>query len=416
LDRMECLKHPLTQKMMSIKWNLHGAFVYYVTLLIYLAFTILLTTFIILYREFKLKHLATTQASNSLQSNCTSCNPAQPQTVTLPSYLTNLAICILVFTCMQMLKEMWQLVVTRQYYFIDVSNVFEWGLIISVIVYLNGGALFRNYTYENTELLSSVLCLILSWLDVMLFLRRSPLFNIYVVMFTQVILTLARVLILFTPLILAFGLVFYQLFLKQTQFKDTGNSLMKAFVMLTGELEYSDTIPKSLGKTSSQVPLVPIPALSYLAFVVFIIAMPIALMNLLVGLAVGDIESIRKTAKYNVLKQQALYIENLHSKCPKFFIKMAYRRYYTEYPNKVSVWNWLTSAIHDRELHEVLQEMRIAQQYKGKKEKSEEGKINEIQESLEEQSMLFSTFQRKIELDTRRLLEAQLSSASTMRL
>ena len=102
-------------------------------------------------------------------------------------------------------------------------------------------------------------------------------------MFTQVILTLARVLILFTPLLLAFGLVFDQLFLKETQFKDTGNSLMKAFVMLTGELEYSDTIPKSIGQTSSQVPLVPLPALSYLVFVVFIIAMPIALMNLLVS-------------------------------------------------------------------------------------------------------------------------------------
>ena len=50
-DRMECLKHPLTQKMMSIKWNLHGAFVYYVTLLIYLAFTISLTTLIILHRD-----------------------------------------------------------------------------------------------------------------------------------------------------------------------------------------------------------------------------------------------------------------------------------------------------------------------------------------------------------------------------
>jgi len=136
----------------------------------------------------------------------------------------------------------------------------------------------------------------------------------------------------------------------------------------------------------------------------------------LIGLAVGDIESIRKTAKYNVLKQQALYIENLYSKFPKFVIKMAYRRYYTEYPNKVSIWNWLTAAIHDRELHEDLLEMRIAQQYKGKKEKSEEEKINEIQESLEEQSMLFSAFQRKIELDTRRLLEAQLSSTSTSRL
>ena len=76
----------------------------------------------------------------------------------------------------------------------------------------------------------------------------------------------------------------------------------------------------------------------------------------------------------------------------------------------------LTSPIHDSELHEVLQEMRIAQQYKGKKEKSEEEKINEIQESLEEQSMIFDAFKRKMEVDTRRLLEAQRSSASTMRL
>ena len=51
LDRMECLKHPLTQKMMTIKWNLHGALVYYTTLLLYLAFTIMLTIFIILHRD-----------------------------------------------------------------------------------------------------------------------------------------------------------------------------------------------------------------------------------------------------------------------------------------------------------------------------------------------------------------------------
>ena len=51
LDRMECLRHPLTQKMMNIKWNLHGALVYYATFLFYVTFTILLTTFIILHRE-----------------------------------------------------------------------------------------------------------------------------------------------------------------------------------------------------------------------------------------------------------------------------------------------------------------------------------------------------------------------------
>ena len=50
-DRADCLQHPLTQKMMAIKWNLHGAFVYYLSLLLYLTFTISLTTLVILHRN-----------------------------------------------------------------------------------------------------------------------------------------------------------------------------------------------------------------------------------------------------------------------------------------------------------------------------------------------------------------------------
>ena len=175
---------------------------------------------------------------------------------------------------------------TKRSYFRDITNLYEWTVIISIIIYLNGGALFRNYTSENTELFFAVFCLIFVWLDILLFLRRSPLFNIYVVMFTQVVLTLVRVIIVFTPLLLAFGLVFYQLFLKQSQFKNFGYALMKISVMFTGELEYSDTIPNSLDKTSNQVPLVPLPALSFTMFLFFIVAIPVALMNLLVSLPV----------------------------------------------------------------------------------------------------------------------------------
>ena len=231
----------------------------------------------------KLQQSTTTQTSNATQSNCSNCSSTQSQNVTLPSNLTGLAIGIFAFTCLQMLKELAQLVLTRSNYFKDITNLYEWTVIISIIIYLNGGALFRNYTSENTELFFAAFCLIFVWMDVLLFLRRSPLFNIYVVMFTQVMLTLTRVLFVFTPLLISFALVLHQLFIKQPLFKNFGYSMMKTFVMLTGELEYSDTIPNSLGKTSNQVALVPLPALSFIIFVFFIIAIPIALMNLLVS-------------------------------------------------------------------------------------------------------------------------------------
>ena len=182
-----------------------------------------------------------------------------------------------------MVKEFGQFLVTRRRYFREITNLYEWIIIISTLAYLNGSVLFRNYTSGRIELLFAVFCLFFIWLNVLFFLRRSPFFNIYVVMFSEVIITLIRVLCVFTPLLLAFALVFHQLFIKQSLFKDFGNSMMKVFVMFSGELEYSDTLPNSIGKTANQIPLVPLPILSYLLFVFFIVAIPIALMNLLVS-------------------------------------------------------------------------------------------------------------------------------------
>ena len=57
-----------------------------------------------------------------------------------------------------------------------------------------------------------------------------------------------------------------------------------------------------------------------------------------VGLAVGDIESIRESAKHNVMKQQARYIKDLRDKLPKFVITWTYKRLHTDRPNDV---HWL---------------------------------------------------------------------------
>ena len=60
---------------------------------------------------------------------------------------------------------------------------------------------------------------------------------------------------------------------------------MKVSVMTIGEFEYSDFLVDSVGKLNkiSNAPLVPYPEFSYVFFYIFLLAMPIVLMNLLVG-------------------------------------------------------------------------------------------------------------------------------------
>ena len=67
----------------------------------------------------------------------------------------------------------------------------------------------------------------------------------------------------------------------------------------------------------------------------------------------------------------------------------------------------LTLAIPDNELSDHLNELRTAQKSKQWKDITEEEKINEIQNLLENQSMQMKFFNRKMENSTRLLLEAQ---------
>ena len=187
------------------------------------------------------------------------------------------------FALFQILKELLQIIILRRRYFKDPTNLLEWLTYISALGYLNGFTV-KKYIDLKVELSFGVTSVFVAWLNVMLFLRRSPLFNIYIVMFTQVTLTLVRVLFVFTPLLLAYALTFNQLFIAQSLFNNVGKSLMKSFVMFSGELEYSDTLPNSIGKTdsASSLLLVYLPIAAYLLFVFFIIMVPVALMNLLV--------------------------------------------------------------------------------------------------------------------------------------
>lgn len=64
------------------------------------------------------------------------------------------------------------------------------------------------------------------------------------------------------------------------------------------------------------------------------ILMPILLMNLLIGLAVGDIESVRRNAQLKRLAMQVVLHTELERKLPQMWLERVDKMELIEYPNE----------------------------------------------------------------------------------
>ena len=95
----------------------------------------------------------------------------------------------------------------------------------------------------------------------------------------------------------------------QTAFDGISFSLVKTFVMMIGEFDFEGLItenqdpalPLNSPENEENARNVPFPYLSTAVFVLFIFVMSIILMNLMVGLAVDDIQAIMETAELKKL-------------------------------------------------------------------------------------------------------------------
>lgn len=80
-------------------------------------------------------------------------------------------------------------------------------------------------------------------------------------------------------------------------------SLMRTFAMMLGELDFVGTYVQAYYKSDTKA-MLPFPLATFLILALFMVLMPILLMNLLIGLAVGDIESVRRNAQLKRLAMQ----------------------------------------------------------------------------------------------------------------
>lgn len=329
-NRESLLLHPLTQKLLDIKWASFGMYIYCFNLSTYLVFLITYTIFVVTERE--------AQDFNPIKkdTNGTSRKAAPSDIFTKSTEFNGGVLFIaLIFAGAHVVKEMFQLVVQKWRYFKDPSNITEWTLYLSTLCFMlpylfTGEQLdlvFKDLKNPRSFWIPGVISIFLCYINVILFMRRFQTLGIYVNMFLEVSRTVARVMLVFFIFILAFSIVFYVLFKEQESFRSMGWSFVKVSVMMVGEFEYDDTFINSINADDEKTgnPLNPFPEISAAFIFIFLFVMSIILMNLLVGLAVGDIDSVRRNATLQRMAMQVAFVAEVENKYPRMITRRIYK-------------------------------------------------------------------------------------------
>uniref|UniRef100_A0A8C9Z3M2 Transient receptor potential cation channel, subfamily A, member 1b n=1 Tax=Sander lucioperca TaxID=283035 RepID=A0A8C9Z3M2_SANLU len=176
---------------------------------------------------------------------------------------------------------------------------------------------------------AGALAVLSSWIGFLLYLQRFEGVGIYVVMFWEIMRTLVRIVMLFVYLMLAFSLAFHALMLNQKEFDTVPLSVIQTFVMMVGELNYQNNFLDTYLKNE-----LPFGILTYIIFVNFVLLMPILLVNLMIGLAVGDIAEVQRNAALKRIGMQIELHTALEDKLPYWFMKRVDKPSLTIYPNR----------------------------------------------------------------------------------
>nr|XP_038031426.1 transient receptor potential cation channel subfamily A member 1-like [Anas platyrhynchos] len=223
-------------------------------------------------------------------------------------------------------KEIFQLIQQKLKYLLDYSNLLDWTIYTTSIIFVS--SLFIN-TPAHLQWECGAIAVYLSWMNFLLYLQRFENYGIYVVMFWEILRTLIRIAVVFFFLILAFGLSFFVLLGSQQTYSTPLLSVMKTFAMMLGDINYHDAFLDPL--LSSELPY---PFLSYTVLIIFTLLIPILLMNLLIGLAVGDIAEVQKYAALKRIAMQVNLHTNLEKKLPFWFLSRVDQESITVYPNR----------------------------------------------------------------------------------
>ena len=167
-ERERLLMHPLSQALLQWKWSTLGKPLFWLNFLTYLSFVTLLTIFAVTERV--KQRLLPPDASNATEED-------DKIFKFRTRFSTGTPIVIVIFICIHMIKELYQITVQKWRYFTHFTNYTEWCCYLAALCYvapyLKGENIFQK-TMALWPLATTVI--LLSYTTLILFLRRFTYF------------------------------------------------------------------------------------------------------------------------------------------------------------------------------------------------------------------------------------------------
>nr|XP_039268134.1 transient receptor potential cation channel subfamily A member 1 homolog isoform X2 [Styela clava] len=394
--REELLLHPVVTGLLNYKWRSFGRYVYYTNLTLFIIYLLILNIYMMtLPRPYQIDWILVIYSRQYIYNNDSTAAAALinrglvPDEQTLSCYyyrieLTSLeesayaAGCqtvpatydgikwtIFAFSAFNLLREFFQLFNQRLRYVSEFTNFVEISLyVLSLILTLNYPGYYvdpvtlpdENKT-ENLDLVNNssdvlinlqddtglrqewqseigAFAIFLAWMGLLLFIQKIPYLGIFVVMFTDILKTFAQFFFVFVFFIFGFAFAFNILLGNQYVFATWYDSIIKTTVMMIGELDYGDIFFSYKDEGSTYFQNIYTNSVSYVLFSIFLIVMTIIIMNLLVGLAVGDIIEVQEHATLERLGMTVDLALDVEFTLPEFLRKRVCLRKQTIEVNK----------------------------------------------------------------------------------
>ncbi|XP_036141682.1 uncharacterized protein LOC105830567 [Monomorium pharaonis] len=325
--RKDLLSHPLVMAFLHLKWEKIRK-LYLLRILLYAMTVICMTTYVLTALAYKCYNQNETNSSKICGSRRVTSFLFRKPVIEIEWYLA------LILTCITIPRKIFGFMVYKSaiQYFSNIDNVLDGVVIVSVFVtsFVYTG---RTYDWQNYVGAFAILC---AWTNLMLMVGQLPAFGTYVAMFTHIQFEFAKLLLAYSGLLIGFTISFCVIFAGEPAFGNPFTGLIKVLAMMAGELDFEGLISQMDDEptTSSFVFYHP---LSQILFTLFIVFVTVILMNLLVGIAVHDIQGLRKHAGLTKLVRQTKMILFTEMVLHNTTIPYAFRKWMSDH--KINVEN-----------------------------------------------------------------------------
>lgn len=200
--RESLLNHSVTQMLLRWKWLVLGKFINYLNFLFFFVFLLLFSVFIIEERG---------KVNLSSGDGSATSDTGGDESKAMPAV-------IFAFLIIGLSKEFVQMLWLQVNYFKDYANFVDFGMYACTFIYILP-FLTRDDLYGDIEVqwTAGTLGLMLCYVDLILGLRRVSSVALYVTMYIEVLLTFAKVILIFSTVLIGFTLVFYVLLIQEVR-------------------------------------------------------------------------------------------------------------------------------------------------------------------------------------------------------